>query len=235
MTEHSNPTGSPDSPNQGGLSPTVTVGLTVGSLLVALLIFIILQALTGPSVHDDTVDSTAPSYAGTAYEPPVQLDDFTFPATTGDELSLSDLRGRYVLMFFGYTHCPDVCPTTLAEFRLAKAELEEALAQEVTFLFVSVDGPRDTTEVITSFLNRFDPDFLGMSGDDETLQRIAPQYGLFYERQTDTGSEAAYLVDHTGRSFLIDREGRLRVSYAYGTDSDVLADGIRRLMNENSV
>ena len=74
---------------------------------------------------------------------------------------------------------------------------------------------------------------VGMSGDDETLQQIAPQYGLFYQRQTETGSEAAYLVDHTGRSFLIDRDGRLRVSYAYGTDSDILADGIRQLMSED--
>jgi protein SCO1/2 len=136
-------------------------------------------------------------------------------------------------MFFGYTHCPDVCPTTLAEFRLAKADLGEELAQNVVFLFVSVDGPRDTADVMASFLDRFDSDFLGMSGDDETLHRIAPQYGLYYERQTDTGSEAAYLVDHTGRSYLIDRDGRLRISYAYGTDSEVLADGIRQLMSED--
>lgn len=234
MTDQPDSTGLPDSPNQGGLSPMITVGLIVGSLIIAVVLFLLLASLAGESAYGNTYIATeTPGYVGAIYDPPVPLDDFSLPATTGEDLSLSDLQGKYILLFFGYTHCPDVCPTTLAEFRLAKATLDDEMLDKVTFLFISVDGPRDSVAVMTEYLNRFDPEFVGMSGDDETLQRIGTQYGLFYQHQTETGSEAAYLVDHTGRSFLIDRDGRLRVSYAYGTDSDILANGIQQLADED--
>jgi len=176
--------------------------------------------------------SDVTEYRGTVYEPPQALADFTLPASTGQDLSLSDLRGQWVLMFFGYTHCPDICPTTLAEFRQVKAELGDD-ATSTTFLFVSVDAPRDTPAVIENFVTRFDPSFIGMSADDETLARMAPEYGLFYERHPPEGDGDNYVVDHSGRSYLVDPQGAIRISYAYGTDSDVIAETIRELMNQS--
>lgn len=171
------------------------------------------------------------SYTGTTYEPPVELDDFVMAASTGVEMSLNDFKGQYVLLFFGFTHCPDVCPTTLAIFRQVKDLLGDD-ASDVIFLFISVDSPRDTPEVIATYLSNFDPDFIGMSGDDETLQAIAAPFGLFYKRN-NAESQTNYSVDHTGRSYVIDREGRLRISYAYSTEAEIITDGLRELMQQD--
>ena len=180
---------------------------------------------TSAIVHDVS------AYTGTTYEPPVELDDFVMAATTGVEMSLNDFKGQYVLLFFGFTHCPDVCPTTLAIFRQVKDLLGDD-ASDVIFLFISVDSPRDTPEVIAIYLSNFDPDFIGMSGDDETLQAIAAPFGLFYERN-NAESQTNYSVDHTGRSYVIDREGQLRISYAYGTEAEIITDGLRELMQRD--
>ena len=144
-------------------------------------------------------------------------------------MSLADLRGAWVMVFFGYTHCPDFCPLTLGEFNRVESLLGDA-AEDVRFLFISVDGERDTPEALAAYLARFNPDFLGFSGDAQTLARIQPDYGFFYELRTDTGSAADYLVDHSTRSYLIDPEGRLVMTYAYGTDPDVIAETIREEM-----
>lgn len=86
--------------------------------------------------------------------------------------------------------------------------------------------------MIATYLRNFDPDFIGMSGDDETLQAIAAPFGLFYERN-NAEAQTNYSVDHTGRSYVIDREGRLRISYAYGTEAEIITDGIRELMQQD--
>lgn len=181
------------------------------------------QEIRGPAIV------TSGEYTGTVYDPPAEIDDFVLPTTTGTEMSLSDFRERYVLMFFGYTNCPDVCPATLAEFRQVKEMLGEK-ADQVTFIFISVDGPRDTPEILADYIDRFDSEFIGMSGTDEALQSIDEQFGLYYERLVENATDGYYLVNHTSRSFLIGPQGRLRMSFSYGTDADIIADGIRRLM-----
>ena len=161
-------------------------------------------------------------------------------------MRLSDLRGHAVLMFFGYTHCPDVCPTTLADYRLVK----EALGVEadgVRFVFVSVDSARDTPAVLADYLGQFDPDFIGLTGDEATLRQMGAEYGLLFQRDTITvGHDHAdgddhehaeeldsdnYFVEHTSPSFLIDSEGYLRRVYFYGTDSERIVQGIRELLH----
>lgn len=203
----------------------VIISLVIVSVLFLGAIVILQNLLREEQTSFDTTD-----YRGTVYDPPQILTDFTLPASTGQELSLSDLHGQWVLMFFGYTHCPDVCPITLGEFRQVKTKLGED-ANAVTFLFISVDGPRDTPELLENYVTRFDPDFIGMSGSDEVLALIGPDYGLYYELHTEDGTDDNYLVDHTGRSYLIDPQGMLRISYAYGTESDIIAETIRELMN----
>jgi protein SCO1/2 len=208
------------------------ISLGVGSFMVALVVFYSLFSMLRQQNTNEIAVVEAGQYTGTVYDPPVQLTDFTSPGTTGNEIRLSDFAGGYVLLFFGYTHCPDVCPTTLAEFRRVKAELGED-ADAVTFLFISVDAPRDNPDVIGTYVSRFDPEFVGMSANDETLTQIGPEFGLYYDRLTDEGRGENYLVDHTGRSFLIGPEGQLRMSFAYATEASIVADGIRNMIEQD--
>lgn len=196
--------------------------LLIGAVIAAVIVY---QAVSRPA-EANAVITDATEYRGTVYDPPQELSAFTLPSNRGKPLSLSDLKGGWVMLYFGYTHCPDFCPTTLAEFKQIKALLGED-AQAVQFVFISVDGARDTPEVLAKYLRMFDAEFVGLSGDDETLARIGAEYSLFYERRTDTGSKADYLVDHSTRTYLIDREGRLRVTYAYGTEPEIVAESIR--------
>ncbi|NWG16969.1 MAG: SCO family protein [Chloroflexi bacterium] len=197
----------------------------LAALLVSVVVvaFVLYQAARRPAeaAPEDT------EYTGTVYDPPVELSVFTLPSSTGEPLSLSDLRGRWAVLFFGYTHCPDFCPLTLAEYKQVRRLLGDD-ADAVQIVFISVDGVRDTPEALAKYLALFDPTFIGLSGDDETLARIGPEYSLFYERRTDTGSGADYLIDHTTRSYLVDPEGRLRVSFAFGTEPEIVAESIRR-------
>ncbi|HYO87617.1 MAG TPA: SCO family protein [Candidatus Limnocylindrales bacterium] len=168
---------------------------------------------------------------GDQIAPPLQLQDFTLPASTGEDLSLSEITGtgKWTMIYFGYLHCPDFCPTTLAEFTRVQELMGEA-AEQVQLVFVSVDGQRDTPELLATYLRNFDPAFIGLQGNDETLAEIQPDYGFFYERRTDTGSAAAYLVDHSTRSYLIDPQGRLRLSFTYDTGPKEIAQAIQAYM-----
>lgn len=165
-------------------------------------------------------------YAGTVYDPPQPLPEFTLTATDESDFTLADLQGKWSLMFFGYTHCPDFCPLTLAEFKNVKSRLTVESAGAVQFVFISVDAPRDTPAVLDTFLERFDPAFVGATGSDEALAVLQPVFGFYYERQTETGSAASYLVDHTTRSYLVDARGQLCMTYAYGTEPEIIAESL---------
>ncbi|PJF24966.1 MAG: SCO family protein, partial [Phototrophicales bacterium] len=165
----------------------------------------------------------------TPIEPPRTVADFTMPAALpgGEigELSLSDLEGKHTLVFFGYTRCPDFCPITLAEFIQIKRALGER-ADQVQFLFISVDGERDTPAAIRAYLDGFDPTFIGMSGVRETLEPIRPDYGLYYELRTNEGRGDNYLVDHSTPSYLIDPQRRLAAIYSYDASAAIIAADI---------
>lgn len=215
------------SSSKNTISPFLLLFLALGIFLLALAVSYQVLSRLQQQNTDSIVVVADGDYTGTSYDSPIQVSDFTSTNSVGNEISLSDFVGQYVLMFFGYTHCPDVCPTTLAEFRKIKAELGES-ADDVIFMFISVDSPRDTPEVIEAYLTRFDPEFVGISIDDETLERIEPDFGLYYDRLTDEGRGENYLVVHTGRSFLLSPERELIMSFAYGTDAEIIANGIRR-------
>jgi protein SCO1/2 len=204
-------------------------GLLIVSMSITL--FVLFAILTRPAEAPTAGDIIAETteYRGTVIDPPRDLADFTMPASTGADMSLSDLNGKWTLLFFGYANCPDFCPLTLGEFNRVDSLLGDDSA-EVQYLFISVDGERDSPEALARYLERFNPKFLGFSGDEDTLARIQPDYGLYYQLRTDTGSAASYLVDHSTRSYLIDPQGRLRMTFAYGTEPDIIADAIREQM-----
>ncbi len=164
-------------------------------------------------------------YVGQVVNPPIQTQDFAAPSNFDHITRFSDLDGKWRVIFFGYMHCPDFCPLTLVDYIGVKERLGPA-ANEVAFVFITVDAVRDTPQALRAYLDNFDPDFIGFSADDQTLQRIQPDYGFYYSRRMDADSQAVYTIDHSTRSYLVDRDGVLRASFAYDTSPQKLADAV---------
>lgn len=203
------------------------------TLLLALLALLLSACAASPRsapVPADSAEADMPA-GGTPIEPPLALSDFTLASSEGGtELSLSDLRGKPILLYFGYTFCPDVCPTTLSEFLRVKKDLGEQ-GEQLAVLMVSVDPERDTPEVLERYMTAFDPSFIGMTGDEATLRKIGGEYGLYYKANAVSGS-STYLVDHSAAAYLIDKQGRLRMIYSYGTPHSVMTPDVQRLIDE---
>ena len=166
---------------------------------------------------------------GVGIDPPKQMPEFTLTSNTGKSFNLSDLRGKYVMMFFGYTHCPDICPMSLADFKSIKKALEND-SSKVSFVFVSVDGSRDTPEVLNNYVSAFDPEFIGLTGSEMDVAKIGINYGVHFEKQKPTGSAAAYLVAHTTYSYLLDEMGRWRMVFPFKTPAQSVADDIHKAL-----
>ncbi len=230
MSEQNNePNNEPERVQIQGASNSIRnlfIGLIVcGVLLIA--IFGVMTVRNAPPAVTPTT-TFAPDVPGvTPVEPPKALTDFTLPSDTGDPLSLSALEGKYTMLFFGYTHCPDYCPLTLAEWKGIKTELGDDAAT-VNFVFISVDGQRDTPEVMQRYLSRFDESFIGLSGDEATLTEIGPDYGLYYSLNTDEGEN--YSVDHTTVTYLIDPQGRMIDLFSFDAEPDVIVKTIQKAM-----
>jgi protein SCO1/2 len=198
-------------------------------LLVATALLVYLTSIApggrpGAITEADNSANVLPEH-GTPIDPPRPLSDFTLPSQDGTPLSLNMLRGKYVLLFFGYTHCPDVCPTTLADFVQVKRALGVA-ASQVQFVFISVDGERDTPPVLARFIQNFDASFIGLQGDDTTLSRIGKEYGLYYKKEKVAGTSEPYLVTHSSSAYLLDRQGQLRMVYGFGMPPKVIVEDI---------
>lgn len=141
---------------------------------------------------------------------------------TGEPVDLDAYRGDVVLVYFGYTHCPDVCPTALSGIARAK-ELLGSRSEQVHTLMVTVDPARDTPRVLGEFVGHFDPRFLGVHGDEEAIAEVSALYGIYYSLGEPT-APGEYLVDHTATVMAIDPEGYLRVYYLDVPPEDLAAD-----------
>jgi protein SCO1/2 len=139
------------------------------------------------------------------------------------------MRGKAVLLFFGYTSCPDVCPTTLAELKQALERLGQEKAQQVQVVFVTVDPERDTPERVQEYVDHFNPNFIGLSGSESELVPVWQKYGVFREI-VDGTSAAGYIVNHTARVTLIDQYGNLRVSFAFETPVEDIVHDLKLLL-----
>ncbi len=144
----------------------------------------------------------------------------------GRARSLEDFRGKAVVVSFGFTHCPDVCPTTLADLSQAIKSLGTQ-AERVQVLFVTVDPERDTREVLAKYVTAFDPRFLGLYGDAAATQRAAKEFKVYYEKRK-TGD--TYSVDHSGQSYVIDPQGRLRLFVRHDRIGADLAPDLKTLL-----
>ncbi|GAB4062309.1 SCO family protein [Uliginosibacterium sediminicola] len=166
---------------------------------------------------------SATDITGTDYGPALRL-----PDSHGKARSMADFKGKVVAVFFGYTQCPDACPTSLALMADVTRQLGADAARLQT-LFVSVDPQRDTPEMLSQYVAVFNPDFIALRGDAEQVKAVAKTFGVFYEKRGDIAS-GRYTVDHTAGIYLFDPQGRTRLFVRYGEAPDKLLSDIRLLM-----
>jgi len=154
--------------------------------------------------------------------------NFSLTDHTGQPRTLADFKGKVVVVFFGYTQCPDVCPTTMAEL----AEVKRALGpdgERLQGVFITVDPERDTPEVLKGYVTGFDPSFVALRGTPEQTLATAKEFKVFYAKAPSKG-QGAYTMDHTAGAFVIDASGHVRLFTRYGSGAQAMAQDIKRLI-----
>lgn len=158
--------------------------------------------------------------------------DLKLPDQDGRDRTLGDFKGKVLVVFFGYTQCPDVCPTTMAEL----AQVKKALGPEgdkVQGIFVTVDPERDTPPLLKAYLQSFDASFVALRGSEEQTKAAAKEFKVYYAKVPGK-TEGSYTLDHTAASFIFDTQGRVRVFSRYGSGAQALADDIKLLLAEKA-
>ncbi|TMG99696.1 MAG: SCO family protein [Betaproteobacteria bacterium] len=189
----------------------------LGVLLVAMLAFA-LASCTPQGTTFQSSDVTGSTFGR----------DFALPDFNGKERTLADFRGKAVVVFFGYTQCPDVCPTTLAALAEAMKRLGPE-ADRVQVLFITVDPERDTPDLLSKYVPAFDPRFVGLRGDAEQTARTAKEFKILYQKQPGA-SPGSYTMDHSAGTFIFDPQGRLRLYVGLAQGPDVFAHDLRELL-----
>ncbi|MFO1245558.1 MAG: SCO family protein [Ramlibacter sp.] len=178
----------------------------------------VLSACSEQKMQFRAVDITGAEYAR----------DFALTDHNGQPRSIKDFAGKVVVVFFGFTQCPDVCPTAMAEL----AEVRRTLGKDgerVQGLFITVDPERDTPEVLKAYMTNFDPSFLALRGTPEQLATVAKDFKVYYKK-VEGKTPTSYSMDHSAGSFVYDTQGRIRLYTRYGTGAQALADDIRLLL-----
>jgi protein SCO1/2 len=154
--------------------------------------------------------------------------DFNLPDQNGQMRSLKDFRGKAVVVFFGFTQCPDVCPTTLNELAQVRRLLGPD-GERVQGIFITVDPERDTPELLKAYLANFDPSFIALRGSPEQLAAVTKDFKVYYKK-VEGKKAGSYSMDHSAASYVYDPQGRLRLYTRYGTGPQPLADDLRILL-----
>lgn len=175
--------------------------------------------------------SPPPSFQATDITGAPFARDFKLTDHNGQVRTLADFRGKVVAVFFGYTHCPDVCPTTLSDFAAALRQLGP-LAERVQVVFVTVDPARDTPDLLKVFVPAFNPGFLGMYTDAASLQTLANEFKVVYQKSS-VKADDDYLIDHSAGTYIYDAKGNLRLLMPYGSSPDFIANDLRTLLAAN--
>ena len=169
---------------------------------------------------------------GFAMQPPRPAADFTLTAHTGARVSLHDFRGKLVLLYFGYTFCPSMCPTTLANVAQVLHQLG-ARANQVQLLMISVDPERDTIDRLAAYVPHFHPSFIGLTGSSADIAAVAPHFGIYYEKEQGTAT-AGDMVNHSATLMVIDKQGVMRFIIPFGTAVQDMAADVASLLREGS-
>lgn len=177
------------------------------------------QMLLSPRASFKNTDVTGLDYAK----------NFALPDFNGKMRSLSDFKGKAVVVFFGYTQCPDVCPTTMAEMATVMQQLGP-LADKVQVLFITLDPERDTPELLAQYVPAFDPRFLGLVGDKAATDKVAREFKVFYQKVPGKES-GSYTMDHTAGSYVFDPQGRLRLFVRHGQGTEPIMHDLKLLLS----
>lgn len=186
---------------------------------VALVAMLLIVGCDGGAPKFKNIDLTGAEYAK----------GFSLTDHNGKARTLADFQGKVVVIFFGFTRCPDVCPTTMVELKEALRKLGPD-AERVQVLFVTLDPDRDTPEVLAQYVPSFDPRFLGLYGDNATTQRTAKDFKIFSEKRPGASPDN-YTIDHSAASYVFDPTGRLRL-YVKPDKTGSIVDDIRTLLKE---
>jgi len=168
------------------------------------------------------VDITGADYART----------LSLPDAEGKVRTLADFKGKVTVVFFGYTQCPDVCPTTMAELAEVKRSLGKD-GERVQGVFVTIDPERDTPQLLKNYITAFDPSFVALRGSEAQTKAVAKEFKVYYAK-VEGRTPGSYTMDHTAGSFIYDTQGRLRLFTRYGGGAQALASDLRALLNEGA-
>lgn len=182
-------------------------------------------------LRQQLTNAARPALHGLELDVPQPASDFTLWDGARQPVRLSDFRGRWVLLYFGYTACPDVCPATLADVASAVQTLGER-AGEVQVLFVTIDPERDPPEQAARYARAFDPSFIGLSGSLDEITTAATPFGIYFEKDTTSATAAGYLMTHTSTVTAIDRQGNVRLVWPFGVTRDEMAEDLRYLVTQ---
>jgi protein SCO1 len=185
-------------------------------------IILMLSGCSEPKPQFKSVDITGADYA----------QNFNLPDQFGKTRTVADFKGKAVVVFFGFTQCPDVCPTSLAELAEAKRLLGKD-GDKLQGIFVSIDPERDTPPVLKAYMENFDPSFLALRGSLEQTAQTAKQFRIYYQK-VDGKTPGSYTMDHSAGSYILDPQGRIRLFTRYGSGAAALADDIKLLLKEAS-
>jgi protein SCO1/2 len=191
---------------------------TTRRLLWLTLLVMALLGCTADKPKFNAIDITGADYAK----------GFTLTDHNGQRRSLSAFKGKVVVLFFGYTQCPDVCPTSMSELAEVK-RLLGADGDKLQGVFVTVDPARDTTELLKAYMSNFDPTFVAFTPSPEELIEVAKDYKIYYKK-VDGKTSTSYTVDHSAGSYVYDTQGNLRLYSRYGVGPQVLAQDIQTLL-----
>ncbi|WP_084397461.1 SCO family protein [Hydrogenophaga pseudoflava] len=182
---------------------------------------------------DKPADATASGFSGIDITGADYATGFSLTDHNGQPRTLADFKGKVVVIFFGYTQCPDVCPTSMSEMAQAK-QLLGADGDKLQGLFVSVDPERDTPEIMKEYMGSFDPTFLALYAQPDKLPEVAKSFRIYYKK-VDGKTPTSYTMDHSAGSYVYDTQGRLRLYHRYGSGAPALAGDLKKLLAEAGV
>jgi len=197
--------------------------------LFALLLALLMLAACGEKNADGVVQAPSGQFQNTDVTGLGYAHDFALTDHHGKPRTLADFKGKAVVVFFGYTQCPDVCPTTMAEMAAVMQELGP-LADRVQVLFVTVDPARDTQELLAKYVPAFDSRFLGLYGDQAATEKVAKEFKVFFQKVP--GQEpGSYTMDHTAGSYVFDPQGRIRLFVRHGQGPEPIVHDLKLLLS----
>jgi len=152
---------------------------------------------------------------------------FELLSHTGEIKKITDFKGSVVAIFFGFTHCPDICPTSMQELKFIKESLGKQ-SDKLQVIFITLDPERDNQSLLNSYVPSFDKSFIGLTGSQEDINRIASQYKIFHMK---VGEGDSYTIDHSSGIYIIDKDGKIRVRHPYGSKVESIIEDIQHLIS----